>query len=30
MDKFPAIADMVKQSERHAEGLSKDRLRAIE
>jgi hypothetical protein len=30
MTTFPAIADMVRQSERHADDLSKDRLRAIE
>ncbi|MGB7244281.1 MAG: phage portal protein [Sulfitobacter sp.] len=30
MDKLPAIAQMVRQSERHADDLSKDRLRAIE
>jgi len=30
MDQIAIIADMVKQSERHADDLSKDRLRAIE
>ena len=30
MDQMPIIADMVRQSERHADDLAKDRIRAIE
>jgi len=30
MSQFPAIADMVREAERHAEDLSKDRIRATE
>jgi len=30
MNQFPIVADMVRESERHADGLAADRLRAIE